>query len=373
MEKIRLLYILPEIDGGGVGSVAYNYVKNLPLNEYCIDFIVFKAESNQLWHKELVDIGVNIYYVTPRTESLTKHFKEINEFMKMRKYDIVHAHMSEWSAIYCYIAWKNSVKVRIGHSHVAGSLYSKRKQIILKIMNLIFDRFCNQYFACGKEAAKYLWRKKIIKENKVYIMNNAVSVGKFGYNKKVSVKLKEKYNINNNLVFGHVGRFNEQKNHKFLINLFNEINKIYENSVLILIGDGELKNDIQKQITSLQLQEKVIVLGKRNDIYDWLNVFDLLMLPSLYEGLPVIGIEAQMNGLPILSSLGVTEEVMILKESFRISLNENMDVWRDKSIELALQKKDRINAQKIMKKCGYEISQEAHKLSEFYKHTLENI
>lgn len=201
-------------------------------------------------------------------------------------------------------------------------------------------------------------------------MNNAVSKDRFGFNEEIRNKLKYKNNLENKLVFGSVGRFNEQKNHMFLIEVFKRINEIIPNSRLILIGDGELKKKIIEKIKKENLEEKVIMVGKRKDVNEWLNVFDLLLLPSLYEGLPVIGIESQMNGLPLLVSEGVTQEINILDTSYRLSLDDNIEKWAAKSIELAGLNTNRVEAQKIMKKRGYDIDEEAYKLAQFYKSVL---
>lgn len=371
MKKIRLLYILPEVDGGGVGSVAYNYIKSMQLNDFDIDLIVFDTGKEQLWHKDIVNIGIKIYYVKPRSGNLWRHFREVNRIIKNGEYDIVHAHMSEWSVLYCFFAWRNSVKVRIGHSHIAGSLYGKSKQLLLKGINTIFKPFCNYYFACGVKAAEYLWGEKNVKNSKVYIMNNAVSPKKFGFDNDVAIRLKKQYNIDGKLIFGHVGRFDEQKNHMFLIEMFNAINKLCNNAILILIGDGELKEEIEQKINMLNLQKNVILLGKRQDVNKWLNVFDLLLLPSLYEGLPVVAIEAQMNGLPVMASNGVTVEVEILHNSCRLSLDDSLELWAHKSVELALSEKNRNEARLVMKKRGYDIYNEVVKLEQFYKQTLK--
>lgn len=372
MKKIKVLYILPEIDGGGVGAVTYNYIKNISLNEFQIDLIVFDSGHKQLWHNELIDRGINIYYVTSRPDNLRRHFKEVNSIIRNGKYDIVHAHMSEWASVYCYIAWRNKVKVRIGHSHIAGSLYSTKKRILLKLINIILRKSCNGYFACGEKAAEYLWGTKKVNDGQVYVMNNAISSDNFKYDSEKRRELKEKFNINEKIVLGHVGRFNEQKNHKYLIRLFKEINLVNKDIVLVLIGDGELKKQIHEQIKELKLENNVIVLGKRKDVNEWLNVFDLLLLPSLYEGLPVIGIEAQMNGLPILASKGVTEEIEILDTTIRLSLDEDIQLWRDESIKLAMNNTNRIEACRIMKKKGYDITEEAYKLECTYKKLLNS-
>ena len=370
MKKGRILNILPEIDGGGVGAVVYNYVKAMPLNDFEVDLIVFDTGSKQLWSEELINLGIRIYYITPRTVNIKKHFKEVNKIIKNGKYDIVHAHMSEWASVYCYIALINDVRIRIGHSHIAGSLYSAKKRVVLKVINQIFKKSCNYYFSCGKNAGEYLWGLRAINENKVYIMNNAVSKERFGFNEEIRNKLKYKNNLENKLVFGSVGRFNEQKNHMFLIEVFKRINEIIPNSRLILIGDGELKEKIIEKIKKENLEEKVSMVGKRKDVNEWLNVFDLLLLPSLYEGLPVIGIESQMNGLPLLVSEGVTQEINILDTSYRLSLDDNIEKWAAKSIELAGLNTNRVEAQKIMKKRGYDIDEEASKLAQFYKSVL---
>ena len=213
-----------------------------------------------------------------------------------------------------------------------------------------------------------MFNKKIINDGNYKIIHNAIDVEKFAYNEKVRKEvrneLKEKCKLKINdatLVVGHIGRFDEQKNHKFLIDIFNEIHKRKENSVLVLVGQGPLQKYIEEKVNKLGLQDSVLFLGKRDDVNELYQAMDVFILPSLYEGLPVVGVEAQASGLLCELANTMTEETKVLSSTNFINLNLSAGKWTDKIIE-DYNKFERKNVSKEFENNGFNIKKEAKKL-----------
>ena len=361
---LRILQIVPDIDGGGVGSVVYNYLTHMNLEGLHVDIVTEDHGYEQMLETEFQKYGISVKTVSARRNGLIKHFCEIKNIMKENQYDVVHSHQQNWSYFYLRLAKKYGAKVRIAHSHCTTQLSDLWKIRFLNCFNPLLKRIASGYFACGYEAGMYMWGKKIADED-LYIMNNAVDLDKFKFNPNLRNEYREKLGVNNKFVLGHVGRFEEQKNHFFLITMFAEFVKVNSNAVLILVGKGTLEEQVKKLVRELNISEKVIFLGLRNDIYKLLNAFDAFVLPSLFEGLPVVAIEAQANGLPCILSNNVTEEVVVLKTTKRLELL-SIKPWVDTFIEMENMNNNRSDAVNKKKKKKYSIQEEAESLRQYY-------
>lgn len=305
---IRILQIVPSLNCcGGVENYIMNYYRNITDSEIKFDF-VYHINSEPNFEEEIRNLGGNCMKMPVfSVKNYKKIKKEIINLFKNNKYDIVHCHMANAAFLYFKIAKKYGVKVRILHSHQA----SAADKFLHKIRNypllVIGKKRATNFVACSNLAGEFLFKNKTYK-----VINNAINTSKFSYSDDYRSEIRDRYNIDNDtIVFGHIGRFCNQKNQLFLLRIFSEFIKNKDNKKykLMLVGDGELRVEIEKSISKYNINDYVILTGAINDTSKIYSALDLFILPSLYEGLPVVGVEAQYNGLKVLTSSNVTKEL----------------------------------------------------------------
>lgn len=358
--KIKIVHVVGGLNYGGVEAVLLNYFSNINLEDYDLT-IISHEKSNKECKEQFEKMGFTIYEVPSKKENFKENIKQIYKILKKIKPDIVHSHLTLSNYAPLCIAWICGIKVRISHSH----LVYESKSAIQKLYAFLSNIFATHYMACGKLAATYLFGKKKVKKEKVYILNNAVDICKFQYSEETRNRIRKELEIEDKFVIGHVGRFHEQKNHKFLISTFKEVKKQKNNAILLLIGNGQLKEEIEKQIKEEKLQDNVIILSGRNNIYEYYQAMDLFVLPSLYEGLGMVLIEAQISGLPCLASSTIPEEAKITSLVKFLDIN-SVDIWKEQILKSKCNDK-RVQYIAEVKKSGYDIKEESEKLDKFYK------
>ncbi|WWU64281.1 glycosyltransferase [Clostridium baratii] len=348
----------------GVASVIMNYYRNIDRNKVQFDFLYFN-DDKITYEKEINKLGGKIYKIE-RPKISKKSVLEIkNFFYAVRgKYSILHNHEVYLNFILSPLAKKNGFKAVITHSHTTS--YSD------KFISLIRNRFlciplkkqADYFMACSKAAGSALYGVKYIKNNKVFILNNAIDCEKFKYNEEKRGSIRKQLGIESKFVLGHVGRFNSQKNHKFLLKIFSEVLKRDKSSILLLVGDGPLFNEVKKLSQEMNLYNNIIFLGRKENINEILQGIDVFVLPSLYEGLPVIGVEAQCSGVNCIMSTNITDEVNICNSEF-MDLNKSEKAWAEHIIALKGKKRD-IDAWTKLYDARFEIRSEAENLKNFY-------
>lgn len=367
MKPIRILHFVSDVNiTGGVMGIIMNLYRNIDKEKVQFDFMYFdKDENNRTYEEEIKDLGGNIFYITSPV-NVFKFSGEFDHFLKENghKYSAIHLHEVYLNSLIGIIAKKNKIKNVISHSHATKYSDKKINSIRNKILCLPLKSFANIYFACSKAAGSFLYGEKFVKDGKVKIINNAVDCEKFRYNKEIRKSIRTELNIEDKLVVGHVGRFSNQKNHDFLIDIFKSINQLDKKSVLLLVGQGELYNKIQSKVKTLGLEKNVIFLGQRNDVEKILQGMDIFLLPSLYEGLPVIGVEAQASGLPCFMANTVTDEVDITDVQY-FALDDNPKIIA-KDIIKYYENFSREDTIEDIRRLGFDISTEAKKLEKFY-------
>ena len=214
-------------------------------------------------------------------------------------------------------------------------------------------------------AGRWLFGNSVYDKNMVYLLNNAIDLNKFEFDENNRISIRNELKISNDtLVIGHIGRFVEQKNHRYLIDIFDEVNKINDNSILLLAGQGPLEKEMKDIINKRGLTNKVIFLGQRKDAFKLYHAFDIFVLPSLYEGLPVVGVEAQASGLKCLFSNDMTRETKVLESSTFLSILDSPKIWAEEITKKCdIERKKAIEEMRIK---GYDITVEANKLEDYY-------
>lgn len=363
-QPIRVLYIVGgRLNYGGIETFIMNYYRNLDKSKVQIDFIVNGYEKG-VFDEEIKSMGGKIYNVPQRGKHFFRHKKEIKKIIKARKYKIVHAHANHLNGLFLSIAKQCDVPIRISHSHTANVInVNKIKKFIFEYYKSKVIKCATDYWACSKLAGEWLYGKENIENNKVTIIKNAIDLDKYKYNITARKKVRTQLGIDDDFVIGHIGRFGFEKNHKFIIDLYQKYNKKHDSSKLILIGEGPLQGKIKDEIMEKKLQNNIIVIDRTKNIGEILNAFDVFILPSLYEGLPFVSIEAQVSGLPCILSEAVSKEVKISDNVNFIKLN--IEDWISKIEEYTNKYKRGTNIESITK-LGYNIKEEAKRLEKKY-------
>ncbi|MFC2159675.1 glycosyltransferase family 1 protein [Actinomycetota bacterium] len=369
---IRILRIVAIMNRGGIETQIMNMYRKLNRNRFQFDFLVTRDERG-VFDDEIEKLGGRIYRVpSVREVGLFKFIKNINRFFKEhREYKIVHSHMNTWSGLFLNIAKKHNVSVRIAQSHITQlgvrnlSLKGLIENILKKFMKIFIKTGATHFWAVGKEAGEWLYGKKIA-HSKMKIIPNSKDLNAYKFDSEARGLLRKDLGIPKNaFVVGHVGRFYPVKNHLFLIELFSDMRNYEQECFLCLVGDGPLRSDIEKEITEKNLKGNVLVLGLRNDVNKLMSVFDVLVLPSKFEGMPNVVVEAQAAALPCVVSDSVTKEVdMGMGIVEFLSLKEKKKEWSN--IVFSKRIADRFLDTTKIKDKGYDLDSLIQRLQDFY-------
>jgi len=360
-DNIKVLIISTvRLRTNGITSVILNYFRHITNNDRIHFDFLFPSMQLPEYEAELRQCGSNAFELNCRIKNPIKYISKLTKIIKNGGYDIVHAHGNSCTlAFELYAAKKAGVKVRIAHSHSTNCKNIK----INKALRPWFDKLYTDGFACGEDAGKWLFPK-----GNFIVVRNGVDLEKFLYNSSVRSKYREKYGLSDNIVIGHVGLFNEGKNHKYLIEIFRELYSQNNKYRLLLIGDGSLKPTIEVQVKKYSLTDAVIFAGLTEEVAQHLFAMDVFVMPSLYEGLPLSLIEAQAAGLSFVVADTVTKEVDITGQMKFISLNASPKEWADAI--MSMQPINRENESRSIRKkiidSGYDIRTESLKVKKIY-------
>ena len=333
---IRILQCVNDMHRAGLETMLMNYYRNIDREKIQFDFLTHRPQRSD-YDDEIESLGGKIYYA-PRLypQNYPKYFKWMKQFFSEHpEYKIIHSHIDAMSYLPLKAAKKANIPVRIAHSHNTA-IDRDFKYLLKTYFRFKLPKVANYYCACGKEAGEFLFPGK-----EYMYVPNAIEIDRFLFNENVRMKKRRELGIKDEIVIGHIGRMSYQKNHKYLIDVFAEILKKRNDSILLLIGVGEKLDDIKKYVEKLGLSEQVRFLGNRADVDELYQAMDVFVMPSLFEGLPVVGVEAQFSGLSCIFSDQVPEEVNFTNKAMFISLNEKKDVWADKVIAAAVDKTNR--------------------------------
>lgn len=373
MEPIHVLVLDTVMDRGGAEAMIMNYMRHINRDVIKFDFLT-NRDYRAAYEDEIESLGGRVYHMCPMYPGKFRQYKrEVREFLKNHpEYKIIHSNLEERSYFALKEAKKLGVPVRISHSH-NRPLGVNPKLLVRYYFRFMLKYYNTHMFACGEEASDWLYGKK--NRDKVIIMKNAIDADEYRYNPDISAQIKQELGIEGKKVIGHVGRFFPQKNHTFLIDIFKAVHDMEPDAVLLLVGGGErddaLKNQIKQKVEDLGLEDAVRFLGVRDDVAKVVQAFDVFLLPSLFEGLPVTMIEAQAAGLPCVISDKVPIQCDITGNVDVVRLEDSVDKWARTVCRLVdgFEKKDMY--EKIVS-AGFDIKENAKWLEEFYGEALEN-
>lgn len=358
---IRVLHVVGGMNQGGAENFLMNVYRNIDRKKVQFDFLV---NREGVFDEEIKALGGKIYYI-PALQKVgqIKYTKNLDKFFQEHKeYKIVHSHINQVSGLILERANKVGIPIRIAHSH--NNKYGKNIliQLYKNYLRTKIKDNANYKFACSEQAGEFLYGKQARFE----VINNSIDTSKFIFSKEKRQKVREQLKINNEcFVIGNVGRLAYQKNQIFLIKIFNEFIKLNKNSKLILIGKGTLKKDILKYINKCKLEKNIIMLEDRTDVNELMQVMDYFVLPSRFEGLGIVLIEAQAAGLKCIASKDVIPKEAKVTDLLEFySLDNKASDWAKKIY--ANKNYTRVNTMQQIKEKGFDIKETTHYLEDFY-------
>lgn len=360
---IRILHVVTHMNRGGLETMLMNYYRKIDRTKVQFDFLVHRQERAD-YDDVIESLGGKIYrlpYLNPFSRGYLRALDAF--FEEHREYRIVHSHLDCMSAIPLKVAKKHGVPVRIAHSHTSSQDINLKYPLKLYYKTRI-KNYATDLFACSEKAGKWMFGTDNFK-----ILPNAIDVKQYLYDSDKRKKKREELKVGNAFVVGNVSRFSKVKNHKFLIDILSELLKIDNNVKLILVGEGEEYEKIKCLVKNRGLSDNVIFTGLRSDVFEIMQAFDVFVLPSLYEGLPVTMVEAQAAGLPCFISDGVPIDCKITDDVYRISLDKGDKEWAEQIY--TMRNFDRKNTYSKIVDAHFDIIQNAKYLQNFYMEQWE--
>lgn len=363
MVKTRILQVVGGMNRGGAETFLMNVLRNINKQDFEILFLCYGPQEFD-YEDELNRLGARIIR-TPDVKDvgIAKHIKNIQRILNDERIDIIHTH-TFYNSMFSLIAAKNAgVKTRITHSHTTKSEHNPNiaKRIYFAISKYIVNRYSTDFVACGEEAGEALFfRKNVFK-----VIDNGIILDDFYFNASTRQKLRSELGLSEqSTVLGHVGRIDVQKNQLFLVDIFSEYVKNNSDSYLMLVGEGVLKEKLIERIDELGISENVIMMGKRSDVSELYNVMDVFVFPSIREGLPVVLVEAQANGLPCIISDSIDKASKLTDCVQFLSLSEPKGVWARAIGESDLKRK---NTRQVLQNSSYNMKNNITKIEDLYK------
>lgn len=362
---IRVLHSVSNMDRAGIETMLMNYYRHIDRDKVQFDFLCNKRKPGS-YDDEIKSLGGNIYYSPGLNPIKFLKYKKIvtNIFRENKDIKIMHSHNGALAYQSLYAAYKYGLKNRICHAHATTIDFNVKLPLKL-LYKTQLNNVSNNFWGCGIDSIRFYFGNKVIKNNNYTIIRNAIEIDKFIYNEEKRKQLRKNYNLEGKFVIGNVARFMKQKNHEFTLELFKMILEKQANAVLLLLGDGELQNKMKQKSKELGIENSVIFMGNVNNVNEMYQVMDVFLLPSLFEGLPVVGIEAQASGLKCLMSDTITKEVAITDNVKFLNLkNDSLEKWTNEILSNI--NYERRDMSKEIIEAGYSIEQEAKRLQDIY-------
>ena len=363
---IRILHAVVNMNRGGAETLIMNVYRNIDRSKIQFDFLTCKEGC---FDDEIERMGGKVHRIPYMTD--VGHFQFIKTlerfFSDNPEYQTVHSHMDKMSGLVLRAAQRSGIKTRICHSHNTsseGGLFAKSYKWFAGHYIL---KNASHYFACSKKASAWLYGNQF---NKAFILKNGIDCCQFMYSSTIEKEVRRELKISKEqFIVGHIGRFCHQKNHSLVIEIFAEIKKLKPEAILLLIGDGELRSNLEKKAEKMGLRNTIKFLGVRSDINRLLQAFNVMIFPSLHEGLPVTLVEAQAAGIPCVISDVITNEVdMGAGLIFYENIKTSPSIWAEKALK---SHKGFVDSKNFIWQMGYDIRKSAVWLQDFYLKTSE--
>lgn len=367
MKKVRVLEIIGKRPVGGVGTVMLNYQKYIDAGKVQMDYLIF-GEKTEQFDENVKALGSKVFLYPALSGSQMGRTKAyLEEFFSAHalEYDVVHLHAPTIAFLAFPIVAKCGIKHRIVHSHATLYAESRIKAIRNRILWELAKGKITDRIGCSKAAGDFLFGK-----DEFTVLKNAIAYEDFLYDEEMRNQMRKQEIVEDKLVVGNAGRFSLQKNQTFLIEIFAKIKELHPNSVLWLLGDGELRAEIEEKIKAHGIEGSVKLFGMVSNPKDYYQAMDVMVMPSLFEGLPMVGVEAQASGLPCVFADTITREVDVVGCPY-ISLEASTEEWAKAAITVAKLGKRRSYPAEL-DELGFNIKLEAKRLEELYLSKIED-
>jgi len=362
---VRVLQVTGVMNRGGAEALIMNLYRSIDRSRVQFDFVE-NAQQDAYYDEEIRRLGGRIYHC-PHYNG-RNHFEYVRWWKlffqeKGRVYRIIHGHIGSTASIYLNLARKNGLYT-IAHSHNSGTDHSARA-FLYKIYTYNTRNIGDYFFACSDAAGRDRFGKRITLSGNYRVLHNAIDTSQFRFNPSVREQIRRELDIGDAILIGHVGRFEKQKNHRLLLEIFQKVLEKRPDSMLMLVGDGTLRTEIEQISSAMSIHDRIIFTGVRSDVNKLIQAMDVLVFPSLYEGLPVTLVEAQTSGLPCVISEKVPDESILVKNLVKVcSLSEGSDLWAEQSLAGAgIERRD---CSQEVAGAGYDIGETAKWLESFY-------
>lgn len=366
---IKVAYILGKLHSGGKKNLVMEYYRHMDTDKVRIDFIC-DSDSNSIPEEEVKALGGKVYRVTPY-EHIIKNMQEMKQIFDEEQYDVIHAWDSMMNLFPLVVAKKAGIMVRISES-LSMANKGEAKTLIKYALRPFTSIGANYYMACGVDCGVFQFGRSAYDKGKIAIFKTVINTDENSFDEELRAVTRKKFGWEEKHVYGFIGRYMPQKNPVFIIDVFNEIQKIDKQAQLVLIGFGGMEKAMMDKVAEYGIQEKVANLGRREDIKQFYNAFDCFLLPSLYEGLPVVGLEAQSCGLPIFFSTKITHEAKACEIAYFISLKKPANQWAKQIVEVVDKNIPvRKSFSEEVAKAGFDSRSEALRLQNYYVKAIE--
>lgn len=366
---IRIAIVAGVLHSGGKRNLIMEYYRHIDRSRVQFDFIC-DSDSNGIPYEEIQRLGGKVFLVPPY-KNILAHLKATYRIFKDNNYPIAHAFDNTLNIFPMLLAKMAGIKVRISESISKGDK-NEKKTLIKLVLRPFSHFFANHFMANSIDCGIWQFGINAYKNKRIDIFKTVIDAYANAFDEQLRAKTRQELGCNDKIVHGFIGRYVAQKNPIFLIDIFHEITKIQDNAMLVMIGFGEMEEDILKKIQQYGIEDKVINLGRRDDIKQFYNAFDTFILPSLYEGMPVVGIEAQCAGLQTFFSKNITEETTASEFAHYIALDQPAEKWAKYIVEsMQTQRLDRHQAYKQVIKAGFDSKNEALRLQQYYEHKVK--
>lgn len=362
---IKVLHLVSSLSvGSGLMSVIMNYYRYIDRTQVQFGFVYFKDIKEKTYESEIKELGGECFLIErPTIAPWYVHY--VNEFMKNhRGYSILHLHELYLGFIFARSAKKYGKMKVVGHAHTTKYAETTISAARNKLLCFPNKWLLDSMLACSLDAGRVYFRKGVENGN-FHVLKNAIELEKYEYNPAVRDLYRNEFHIEENeFVVGHIGRFSPQKNHIFISGIIKECSKEKRKYRFVLIGDGPLKGEIEELLRTNGIADQVLLLGNREDASKIYNMMDAFILPSIFEGLGIVAIEAQANGLPCYLSKEIPDEAVVLPTTKKISIHDGEENWKK---ELLMTDKIRTkHPMELLTKYGYSIPKEARNLHNIY-------
>ena len=358
---IRILHSVSNMDRGGIETMLMNFYRHMDREQVQFDFLANKPAPGD-YDEEVRSLGGRIF-VSPGFMSYPKYVAYMTDlFREHPEYQIIHTHNGSLMLYALRSAKKNGIPVRIAHAH-ATAVPVGLKNELKKLMRPLIKYAATDYWGCSDAAGKFYFSEKRW-AGAHQLIHNAIQVKDFTFRENARETIRKQYGFGDRFVLGHVGRLAPQKNQKKILELFAQLHKRNANTHLVIIGTGELEGKLKQYTAELGLTDAVTYTGVQTNVNEWYSAFDGFVMTSLYEGLPVVAIEAQAADLPCVLCDTITPEVKITDRVSFLGLHDAPSAWADAI--LAMPQKERVDRTQELREAGYDIELEAKRMQDLY-------